>query len=89
MSAEDEKQADAGETPAAEKPAAISKGFTLRCPLCGDAESIIYIDLGNLVDLKCSANDCEFTTDDVRELIGQWQKLLAWLDTAPAAESVK
>jgi hypothetical protein len=63
-----------------------AKGFPgLRCPMCGSDDGLILLDVGNLEEFHCTANECEFTTEDVRQLIGQWSRLLAWIDQAPPA----
>ena len=62
------------------------RGFPgLRCPICGSEDGLLYLDLGGLDDFRCTANDCEFTVEDVRQFIGQWSRLVAWIDQAPAA----
>ena len=66
--------------PASTTPA---KGFKLRCPFCGSADSIIRLDLGNLEEFFCTENECEFTTADVREIIGSWSAVLNWIGQAP------
>jgi hypothetical protein len=63
-----------------------ARGFPgLRCPICGSEDGLLYLDLGGLDDFRCTANDCEFTVEDVRQFIGQWSRLVAWIDQAPAA----
>jgi hypothetical protein len=65
-------------------PAPKARGFPgLRCLLCGE-EDTLRLDLENL-SLSCGANDCEIEPAEVRSLIALWQKLLAWLETAPPA----
>jgi hypothetical protein len=66
--------------------ASPARGFPgLRCPICGSEDGLLYLDLGGLDDFRCTANDCEFTVEDVRQFIGQWSRLVAWIDQAPAA----
>lgn len=58
------------------------RGFKgLRCPFCG--EETIKIDLSDVTTFQCYENDCEFTPADVKEIIGCWQTVLAWVETAP------
>jgi hypothetical protein len=65
------------------KPAAVKRGWPgLLCTECGQADCI-SLDLDDL-HLHCRENDCEFSADDVPNLIAQWQRVLAWLDGAPA-----
>ena len=63
-----------------------TRGFPgLRCPFCGQEDNITL----NLADVKtftCGECDEEFTGDDVLEILERWQKVLAWVDLAPATE---
>jgi hypothetical protein len=61
-----------------------AKGFAVRCIHCGQ-EECVRLDVHNLDTFTCSSCDAEFTTDDVRDELARWAKLLAWLDTAPNA----
>jgi hypothetical protein len=73
--------------PLATNAAPPARGFPgLRCPMCGSDDGILYLDVGNLEEFHCTANECEFTIDDVRQLIGQWQRLLTWINAAPGQE---
>jgi transcription elongation factor Elf1 len=58
------------------------KGFALQCPYCG-AEESIRLDADSLSAFICCECDADFGAEDVRRLIGRWQRLLDWLDTAP------
>lgn len=61
----------------------VNRGFPgLRCPCCGETDSL-SVDLDNLY-IRCRENECEVSMDEVRELIAQWQRVLAWLEMAPA-----
>lgn len=61
------------------------RGFSsLRCPLCGTADETQCLDLDDLQTLHCAGCGEDYTLDDVRELIAAWQRLLAWIDAAPA-----
>ena len=75
-------------TAAQPTPATTARGFgLLRCPLCGNAEANISIDLANLTaDDACKCPECgeTFSLDTVRESIAAWQRVLTWIDTAPA-----
>jgi transcription elongation factor Elf1 len=58
------------------------QGFDVTCPHCGE-ERTIAIDADDVDCLRCKECETEFTRDDIRDIIGKWQALLAWLDTAP------
>ena len=61
----------------------------LRCPKCGEAEATIRVDLDDLLTFACTECDEEFGRDDVEEMMAaakRWARVLAWLDTAPAAD---
>jgi uncharacterized protein (DUF983 family) len=60
----------------------IARGFTLRCPACGEADTI-KLSLADATTLACSDCSEEFDRKAVEGLIGQWQLLLDWLETAP------
>ncbi len=67
----------ASEQPAESASAARPKGFPhLPCPICGQFESAIQVDLHDLHTFTCTENDCEFDADDVERIIGQWQDVL-------------
>lgn len=74
-------------TPDAQPPAKpTARGFgPLKCPECG-ADAIMRLDLDHLC--RCTCDNCaeSFTLDDVRAMIAQWQKVLAWVDLCPAKE---
>ena len=67
----------------------VQHGFgPLPCPKCG-AEATVSIDLDNLTAADvCKCNECdeEFGLADVRAWMARWQKVLAWIDLAPALE---
>ncbi len=58
-----------------------AKGFAVRCLHCGEEETV-RLHVHDLNTFTCSSCDAEFTADDVRDEMGRWAKLLAWLDTA-------
>lgn len=59
------------------------RGFAHRCPFCGQ-EDALRVSLASTSVLDCSECGDEITDGDVRRIIGQWQTVLAWLETAPA-----
>ena len=63
----------------------VAKGFDLCCIKCGE-EVCLSLDLNDLDTVRCPECDGEFTLDEVRTFLGQWQRLLAWVDLAPARE---
>ena len=62
-----------------------ARGFATRCLHCGEADTV-RVDLSDVGSMTCSSCDAEMTAEDVREAIGAWQRVLAWLETAPAYE---
>jgi transcription initiation factor IIE alpha subunit len=66
------------------------RGFALRCLCCGETTSLT-LDLDTLDTFRCPECNGDFTADDVREAVGQWQRVLAWIDLAPplAAENAE
>jgi uncharacterized metal-binding protein (TIGR02443 family) len=59
-----------------------TRGFALTCPHCGEDDTI-QLWMRDLNHIYCTACDAEIKADDVRKIIGQWSKLLAWLETGP------
>jgi hypothetical protein len=55
----------------------------LRCPFCGAEDATIRVDLADTAQFVCSDNECEFTADDVREVMDRWAAVLAWVEAAP------
>lgn len=56
----------------------------LPCPQCGVEDSVIQIDLGDLETCHCPECDNGFTISSIREIIGKWQQVIDFLNTAPA-----
>jgi hypothetical protein len=66
------------------EPRTILRGFAeLRCPLCGTATDAQRLDLADLYTFHCSGCEEEYTIDDVRQLLRQWQRVLTWIEAAP------
>jgi predicted RNA-binding Zn-ribbon protein involved in translation (DUF1610 family) len=63
--------------------AETARGFSHRCPMCGEADSL-RIDVADVHALTCVSCDDSITSEDLREIARQYERLLAWLDTAPA-----
>lgn len=62
-----------------------TKGFKAQCPLCGEPDTM-RVNLEDVSKLSCGSCDNDVTADDIREVMAGWQRLLKWLDTAPAVE---
>jgi hypothetical protein len=65
---------------------ASRRGFPdLVCIKCGDDSNTVRVSLADTSEFVC---DCgaEFTAEDVRQFLAAWQKVLAWIDLAPAIE---
>jgi uncharacterized protein (DUF983 family) len=61
---------------------AVRKGFDLRCPACGEADTM-RLDLADVNTLSCSSCDETFDHENIRVIVSTWTKLLAWVTTAP------
>lgn len=59
-----------------------TRGFAIRCPACGAKDSMT-LNLRDVHDLCCADCSETITPDIIREFIRDWERLLAWLDTAP------
>jgi hypothetical protein len=60
-----------------------TRGFSVLCLRCAEEETV-RVDVHALHTFTCTSCDAEFSADDVRAEMARWEKLLAWLDTAPA-----
>jgi uncharacterized protein (DUF983 family) len=58
------------------------KGFNLRCPFCGE-EGRITIDAYDLAKVFCVSCATEIERREIDAIFGRWQRLFAWLETAP------
>jgi len=63
--------------------ATTARGTALPCPRCGEPSAIIDVRLADLSVLTCQECGEEFGTEEVRQLIDRWSRVLAWLDTFP------
>ncbi len=65
------------------------RGFSgICCIKCGESDCVA-IDLHNLTgdeSISCAQCNTSFGLDDVRSLINQWQRVLAWVALAPEQE---
>jgi len=59
----------------------VTRGFKVHCPFCGEENSLRF-NVDDVHQMTCGNCDGEVTPDDIREVMAQWSKLLAWLDTA-------
>lgn len=66
-----------------------AKGFDLCCPMCGDAEATVKMDLNNLKSCECNACGEEFSPADavakLTEQLNRWQAVARWIDMAADA----
>jgi hypothetical protein len=71
---------------AANGTATQAKGWgTLPCIVCGEAQATIHLDLTDCESFHYADCDNDFTADDVRAFLAQWQKVLAWCERAAGA----
>jgi hypothetical protein len=72
---------------AREEAAPAARGFPeLPCPLCGQADSGVQVELTDLTGetaFHCPACEADFGPDDVRQMISKWTAVLRWIDLAP------
>ncbi len=59
------------------------RGLLLPCPLCGDAEARVLLDLSDLDTCSCTSCDADFSLDELAGRMKQWSALLAWRNAAP------
>jgi len=63
-----------------------AKGFDVFCPMCGDRDSSITLDVNDVHKLTCIACDAEFTAAAavarVADQLARWQALARWIDAA-------
>jgi uncharacterized protein (DUF983 family) len=59
-----------------------TRGFAVPCPNCGESGTL-KVDVADVHTLWCSGCDDEMTADELRAVIAGYERLLAWLDTAP------
>ena len=57
--------------------------YGLHCPQCGTTEDAQLLNLIDLQTFHCCGCDEQYTTDDIREMVAAWQKVLNWIDAAP------
>lgn len=62
-----------------------TRGFAHRCPLCGEKD-VLHVALDDVATLVCSVCGEELDVCHVREILRNWQVILAWLETAPVRE---
>jgi transcription elongation factor Elf1 len=65
---------------------ASPQGFTLQCPVCGEAAVSITLDLSNLTICHCGSCDDEFSVatavNMLADRLAQWQAVARWIDMA-------
>lgn len=69
--------------PASERPA--MHPISCHCPHCGSGEANVAVLLGQLDCEQFRCEDCstEFSIESLEEIIGHWQKVIAWVKAAP------
>jgi len=72
-------------TLAADTAATATRGATLPCPCCGEANATITLNLADGESLACQDCSADFSTADVRNFIAKWAPMLAWVDAMPTA----
>ena len=61
-------------------------GCLLPCPKCGEVSATIALNLGDMQTFTCQECSEEFDRSDIESFIAKWQRLFAWIDTAPKME---
>jgi hypothetical protein len=60
-----------------------AKGWgTLPCPLCGEQQATVHLDLTDCESFHCCDCDADLTIADVEAFIQRWQPVLAWVRSA-------
>lgn len=63
----------------------LERGFpSLPCVLCGNADGNVTVSLDDVSQFNCKECGGDFDAPTVRGHIALWQRVLAWIDTAPA-----
>jgi hypothetical protein len=60
----------------------------VKCIDCGESGGLA-LKLADGETFTCSECDGEFTSDDVREQIEAWQRMLAWVRQCPARQDAE
>ncbi len=63
-----------------------TRGLLLPCPLCGEAEAQVLLDLSDMDTCHCDSCDTDFSLTDLAGRIAKWHRLLTWVEAAPGAE---
>lgn len=70
---------------------ATTRGFSLPCPMCGDPEVRLDVDLNDLNLMSCNACSEEFTPraalEKAKALAAKWERVVWWLETAPTTDA--
>lgn len=56
--------------------------MNLTCIKCG-VEGLIKLHLDDCQTFECGECDETFTCDEVRDVVNQWGRMLAWVEAAP------
>lgn len=61
------------------------QGFgPLPCPMCGEANASITLDITDLDTLHCADCEADYTVDDVTNFVAKWKSVLQWVDAGRA-----
>jgi hypothetical protein len=63
-----------------------TRGFAGLCCLKCNAEDAVTVLVCDTSVFHCTDCGDEFSTDDVREHLERWQRVLAWVEMAPEME---
>jgi hypothetical protein len=64
------------------------RGLLLPCPLCGEPDACITLDLDDAETFHCRECDGEFTAQTVKRVIKDWTEVLDWIDTMPTRNQI-
>ena len=59
------------------------RGILLPCPMCGEAQASVSLNLADGETFTCHECENDFTREDLQARIASWTRLLAWVDAMP------
>jgi len=66
-----------------------AKGFKVLCPMCGDADATVRIDLNNLSQIECNSCGETFSAREAArnaaENARRWEAVARWVEMAGEA----
>lgn len=60
------------------------RGLLLPCPLCGEPNASICLNLSDGQTFTCHECEGEFVVADVQRFITRWSAVLAWVGALPS-----